>query len=303
MDGSGIGGDVRALQSELDDVVVRVASPSARSLKFSSSSPDFVAALSTLELVITNLGSPESHLAEAASQSFGSHREQFRNDLADYGRLRAVSRLGVPPFGQPSDFTDPLLAYASADDEMIRLYARTSARLDPAVWSGDVLVAAVQNLMHSIFNEVSLDVAHRSVSVTGRADRAIVDALTAIVHHDQASLDHSIADLSAAYRRSIWIRERYRGLNRVPVLAIGLSALAFDRGLHVPEESLAPAAADYLQWLTNRPGPLRLRTYTGHASLLNPLITDPANHIPRVRLNLDRAWLTSARGGSHRNNI
>lgn len=277
-----------ALQSELDGLVGRLAEDTRPSGKLSGST-DFVERLGTVERVVLNMQAPEEYLGAGASASYRNDHEAFRDDLASYSRLHTLSRVGIPPFRETIAFTDPLLAFAAADETMIALFSNESVLLDPEKWVGDDTVGMTQNLTHAILNNTEKP-SFGGWKPTSRTDQALVAALTAIWQNDAARLETAMVDLVSSHRRSGWIRDRYRGLDSVPILAIGLCALTDRRHMPVLISAKEPWIRDYLDWLAEQVGPPRIRVYAGDASLLNPLVLNPSIEVPQLRARFAEAW-------------
>ena len=278
-----------ALQAELEGLVNRFTEDRRPSGKFSGTT-DFVERLSNVERVVLNLRAPEEHLGVGVSARYRNDHEAFRNDLASYSRLHTLSRVGIPPFRETIAFTDPLLAFAAADSTMISLFSIECVFLDAERWAGDDTVGIVQNLLHAILTDQTDKPGLGSWKPTSRTDQALVGALTAIWQADAVGLEMALAALVSAHRRTGWIRDRYRGLGSVPILAIGLCALADQRQIPVTISAGEPWIRDYLNWLAERTGPPRVRAYSGNASLLNPLVLNPSIEVPQLRSRFAEAW-------------
>ncbi|MFE2772902.1 hypothetical protein [Microbacterium resistens] len=285
---------VSAIEAEVDEVLRRVTGPDRAGTRFAASRPAFVAALDPQALVALNLGSPEQHLGTVLAASLRHDPARLRDHAVDYLRIRAVSRVAVPPFGGGVGLTDPLLGFAADDEAMIRYDAARSTPIDAGSWTGDPDVPILQNLVHAVLvgEAPARDLPAENLP---RATAALVQALQAILREDAPAFHDGIRAFRSHARRSRWIRDRYKGLSDVPILTLGLCAAALRRGLPLPDEVLSPGERTYLEGLRTPLPPPRPRAYIGGAAVLNPLVTDPGIELPALRQRLADAWAREPR--------
>ncbi|MBN3794654.1 hypothetical protein [Burkholderia sp. Ac-20392] len=269
--------------------------------RYANGRPGFVTALTPQAWRLLNLQGMGKDLATIVTAAWNQAPVRFRALLSAYVRVSTLTALANAPFGPKACFTDPLVALAAGDEATYRVQVPAADDWGdpdetPAV---EGMVVLVTKLMAAIEHGLPRPAAwdafiDRVLAESGAFDRALVGTLLAL-HAGDSDPVAPFGKVVATFRRSGWARVRYGELAGLPLLPVGIVALA-RRKRAVASDALAamlPAAAASYSRVLAEDAPACPFRFRGELAFLNELLADPASWAA-LAAQLARQWNATA---------